>query len=455
MARWTFFDFLLPGFILDHTESLMFPMPWHIRFNYIWFIQCSIIYIWCIRNRIWIPQRGTTFKPWAVKQFQFLLLSHGAFYVVELYVTNMFRAFTPMSIHHAVAILIFVSVYREPNSISVACITPFLVHAFYWSCGATSDELLYTYNWLLLLCGITGIHQYFLELDPKYRIISPVLPLSVLVVSWTNYFTYCHSYFGTMCWKPYLLSDGTDPIYKAKMDKAAAEFLKLYNPTNSTESLTDLVANITTAIDKDEIPEDDGIAPTWRVMVAKLANHLVPKGPVVSFSVTAIGGFCLTLLLTWYVATRISRPIVARWRKARHGAAGMESGFSKQREQSTVSLSRWWWDREGGMGWGRGKPGQFPDVDGAMGKKDEERTLFIEDPSAVFVEGGSDAMRSLVFSKKMADVEEDDDGYFERGRSRRKMRRGSFADSFTSSGSTPSGPSSPRSTTSRTSNVVL
>ncbi|KAJ3194839.1 hypothetical protein HK101_001788 [Irineochytrium annulatum] len=105
-----------------------------------------------------------------------------------------------MAIHHVGALIVFSTVLFEPNAISVVCLTPFLLHAAYWVHGATSDELLGVYNSLMLTCGSIGLHNNF-ALGSVDRPITYILPLAVLVVTWDNYFTYCYSYRGTMCYR--------------------------------------------------------------------------------------------------------------------------------------------------------------------------------------------------------------------------------------------------------------
>ncbi|KAI8846782.1 hypothetical protein BC829DRAFT_491130 [Chytridium lagenaria] len=194
-------DFALPGFLLEQTSALMFPLIWHISLNHLWLLQCLITISYCLYHQRWMPMSGGTFRPWAVKQFKGLLILHAAFYIVELYTTNMWFKFTQMAIHHSFALLIFTTIYLEPNSLSVTTLIPFILHALYWTIGASSDPILYTYNFILGMSGMVGLHQLLL-VEPIDRPITFALPLQVLGVAWTNYFTYCHSYGGTVCWRP-------------------------------------------------------------------------------------------------------------------------------------------------------------------------------------------------------------------------------------------------------------
>ncbi|KAJ3098081.1 hypothetical protein HDU96_000153 [Phlyctochytrium bullatum] len=270
-----FLDFLLPGFVLEHTDALMFPMPWHIRLNRFWLLQSLLALLWCWRSRRFFPQRGGSWTAWPARQFAFLLVVHGLFYVIELYTTKMWTGFTAMAIHHSVALLIFATVAREPNSLCVVTLAPFAWHALYWSLGAESDLLLYSYNWLLFLCGAAGMHNIFVERRATDRPISPVLPLAVLTVCFTNYFTYCHDYRGSFCWRP--------------------------SP-----------------------PDRPGLAagPVERVLAA-LGKR---RARLLAYTALPVILFVVSLVAVWYVAVRVSRPILERWRRAR---AGMASGGGK------------------------------------------------------------------------------------------------------------------------------
>ncbi|KAJ3211418.1 hypothetical protein HDU67_004547 [Dinochytrium kinnereticum] len=328
-------DFLLPGYLLDQTESLMFPMPWHIHLNYIWFLQALIVLVWAGRMGRWVPVAGGSFKAWPAKQFWGLLVVHSGFYLVELYVTEMWTGYTPMAIHHTLALVIFWSVYREPNSLSVTCLTPFVVHAFYWSLGAEMDPLLYLYNWLLLICGVVGLHNYFVQTDPMERPIGPILPLSVILVCWTNYFTYCYAYQGKVCWKPW--------TYETKKSVLGPVFMSGVNAGMDVNFET-------------ESPSSR----RWE-MLKRFVGRWTPKTGQTAFFVSSSFGFVMTLLVCWLVAVRISRPLLERWRKDRWvrsrkvsvGAKGHVYEGSGDNE-AMIELGRWE-EKEGEedvRGWG-------------------------------------------------------------------------------------------------------
>ncbi|KAI8854357.1 hypothetical protein BC829DRAFT_223134 [Chytridium lagenaria] len=128
----------------------MFPIKWHAYLNHLWVLQTFIAVFWCVQHKRWVPMKGGSYVPWAAKQFRGLLVLHGAFYAVELYTTNMWAGFTPMAIHHSVAITIFTTIFLEPNSLSITTLTPFAIHTVYWALGATNFTMLYVYNGLLL-----------------------------------------------------------------------------------------------------------------------------------------------------------------------------------------------------------------------------------------------------------------------------------------------------------------
>ncbi|KAI8854860.1 hypothetical protein BC829DRAFT_428930 [Chytridium lagenaria] len=196
------FDFMLPGVLLEQTQALMFPVRWHVVLNHLWLLQTIIAMAWCISHKRWVPMKGGSYTPWASNQFRFLLLLHGLWFALELYTTSMWTKFTPMAMHHFLALFIFTTIFREANSLSIVTLTPFLAHTLYWALGAIHDPLLYIYNALLWVAGIVGLHNILMISDPADRPISLVLPLEVMSVVWINYFTYCHSYSGFLCWRP-------------------------------------------------------------------------------------------------------------------------------------------------------------------------------------------------------------------------------------------------------------
>ena len=172
----------------------MFPDFYHIVANVVWFIQTSVslwhLYrigkIHPIRNK-----HAWNIFPSSIEQTKWMLLSHSIFYGFELIATNMVVDFHSMAIHHVVSLLIFHHMYRNPGSVSVTSLIPFLLHHIYWALGAQYDSILYIYNGYFFFLGLFELHK------KKGMII--FLPIMAIILPLVNYYSYCVIYKGYVC----------------------------------------------------------------------------------------------------------------------------------------------------------------------------------------------------------------------------------------------------------------
>ncbi|KAI8846995.1 hypothetical protein BC829DRAFT_397288 [Chytridium lagenaria] len=154
-----FINMFLPGFVLEQKDEMMFPTPWHMQWNNLWLSQTTLCILWLAYNRRWVPAWDCNKTSWIAKQFWVMLVTHGLFYIVEIYSTDIIRQYTPMS---------------------------------------TNMNLLMVYNLLLLICGGVTFHNN-VAVGPRHQPNSNVLSVSAMCISGVNYFTYCWSYRGSGC----------------------------------------------------------------------------------------------------------------------------------------------------------------------------------------------------------------------------------------------------------------
>ncbi|KAI9007276.1 hypothetical protein BC832DRAFT_441131 [Gaertneriomyces semiglobifer] len=181
------------------TPDPMLPAEIHRTLNVAFFYQCSIALLYCLWTRRILPtdRRHPTVKSIFLEQFRWMLVLHGAFYAVEMVVTDMLGGGTPMAVHHLVAVVIFTTIAVEPHGICTVSLLPFLLHSYFWvySTGA-SFFLLTLYNWSLLLAGTVGVVLRAIQQPP---VITWRIPAATLLEAGVNYFTYCWNYWGTYC----------------------------------------------------------------------------------------------------------------------------------------------------------------------------------------------------------------------------------------------------------------
>ncbi|ORY50982.1 hypothetical protein BCR33DRAFT_712931 [Rhizoclosmatium globosum] len=200
----------------------MFPNVWHFP-NWILFLHC----VWLRR---WLPsqwQASRDFEakqieakeedgrpwnpPWTVWQFWGMLVTHAAFYLVEVDVTDIISKYPPMASHHLLGVILMWVYSTNVNCLSVLSLFPFVLHSAYFSLGATKDYILASYNIAILLCGLFGMiiskddsHNPLEENESNGAVIAPpislLLPVMALAVGSNNYYTFCQYYYeGDAC----------------------------------------------------------------------------------------------------------------------------------------------------------------------------------------------------------------------------------------------------------------
>ncbi|KAI9326339.1 hypothetical protein DFJ73DRAFT_908912 [Zopfochytrium polystomum] len=218
-------DWLLPGFILDQKDAWMFPTLWHTcvsflpflalcpesahhrantdfmnafsRLNYLWIVQSTLVVLYSLRIRRWYPAWGLSTKAWPIWQFRLFLFTHIFFYIVEMYATSIRTKYFSMWLHHFFAIFLFLAIAIDFNNLSATTCIPMAMHGYFWASGANDYTFLFFYNVALLTAGVIVYHNNV--------VCGPCLPtgslmaLLAILISWTNYFTYCYWYRGTVC----------------------------------------------------------------------------------------------------------------------------------------------------------------------------------------------------------------------------------------------------------------
>jgi len=124
------------------------------KYNIIWVIQIFIAWLYCIKIKRFVPTQANAKISIIIKQFLAYLFTNAIIYILEMLFSNTFFTMFERFAHHVVAIILFYVCYLKQNIISVAFLTPFLIHSIYWLehnvITKYSNELLLLYNLSLL-----------------------------------------------------------------------------------------------------------------------------------------------------------------------------------------------------------------------------------------------------------------------------------------------------------------
>jgi hypothetical protein len=123
--------------------------------NKVWFLQILIAWLYCIKIRRFVPVQANAKNSIFIKQFYIYLFNNSLAYFVEVLFSNAFFILFERFAHHVISALLFYVSYLKPNIISVAYLTPFLLHSIYLLelSYQYTDEILFVYNLSILVCS--------------------------------------------------------------------------------------------------------------------------------------------------------------------------------------------------------------------------------------------------------------------------------------------------------------
>ena len=162
--------------------------------NQVWVIQIFIAWVYCIKIRRFLPEKPNAKISIFIKQFYIYLLTSSIVYLVEILLSNTFFRMFERFAHHVVAIILFYVCYLKSTIISVAFLTPILIHSIYWLrfTKEYSDELLLIYNLSILVNSIIIMMTTYNRTNKLYSL--RVLILSGLLYN-VNIFGKRYEYF--------------------------------------------------------------------------------------------------------------------------------------------------------------------------------------------------------------------------------------------------------------------
>jgi hypothetical protein len=120
--------------------------------NYLWIIQIAICFLYCLKQKKYIP--SSSFKQSIyIKQIYAYFLTSSFVYLIEMLLSNILITLFERFMHHLFATVILCSVIFEPQILSVIFIMPSLIHSIYWlrTNGDYSEILLFSYNFDILI----------------------------------------------------------------------------------------------------------------------------------------------------------------------------------------------------------------------------------------------------------------------------------------------------------------
>ncbi|TPX30559.1 hypothetical protein SmJEL517_g05908 [Synchytrium microbalum] len=181
------------------------PIIYHQIPNVFWLLTSSLALVYFMStDRIMPRRRISTFKntPIWAKGMWLHHVTHTVFYIVEIYVTDMYNLYTPMYIHHIAASCLMMLSMIEPGILSAVYVIPFCFHGVFWARGASELDILTIYNYSLVIASILILYD-----SAKTRVITPIVPAMGIALSCVNAYIYCCYYQGTYCPASILPSD--------------------------------------------------------------------------------------------------------------------------------------------------------------------------------------------------------------------------------------------------------
>jgi hypothetical protein len=180
----------------------MFPQAWHVATNLVFLVQTFICILYFFKRNIFLPVAHHGDYHMEEIQFRGMLIFHCMFYVAELVLTDIISDFTSMSVHHILAIVIFLCMFYEPDTICVFSLLPYALHMVYWVTGGENEYLLFFYNIYFFLLGM-----FMFRHAQQEKVISIFVPSLSIALPLVNYFSYCVWFDGSFC-----IDDATFPV---------------------------------------------------------------------------------------------------------------------------------------------------------------------------------------------------------------------------------------------------
>eukprot|EP00891_Asterochloris_glomerata_P001716 jgi/Astpho2/1716/Aster-04141 len=137
-------------------------------------------------------------------QLQFLdALQHMRTYQIPLRKAVKYLGPEAMVWHHLAALVVYIAVYQKPGTLTAASLTPWSLHAIFWTIHTFTPVSTDSLMWLLVLYNLSLYAVGGICLDCWLRLGPSVMPKAaafgtLLLVS-ANYFGYCRDYSGKYC----------------------------------------------------------------------------------------------------------------------------------------------------------------------------------------------------------------------------------------------------------------
>ncbi|UJR17060.1 hypothetical protein I4U23_003957 [Adineta vaga] len=155
--------------------------------NQFWFIQIIICICYCIKLKRILPTTLYS-KHVAIFQFNFVLLTNGILYIIEMIYTNKFILSFNTFLHHFIAFFIFIFTLFQQDMICVLYLIPYLFHSLYWYLDNSCDYLLFAYNVSLPLSTI-----FIVAFSSFKSNLSLEIPFVTICLFQMNTFTYFYN----------------------------------------------------------------------------------------------------------------------------------------------------------------------------------------------------------------------------------------------------------------------
>lgn len=184
------------GYMLTHYRNhAMFPDDFHIIYSTVWILQSLLLLISSISTNRYLPSTNKPSYSLLTMQYDFALITHSLFYIIEISVTDIYEQYTGMLFHHIFAIILFSLLLQDKSQYCVIMTLPFIIHQIFWILGAQSTPLLLFYNSVFLIVGVVSVLKiriYGLECGCKAA-------MMCIMISCINLYIYCDYYQNTSC----------------------------------------------------------------------------------------------------------------------------------------------------------------------------------------------------------------------------------------------------------------
>ena len=181
---------------LDYRHHAMFPDDFHKIYSSVWLLQSILLLVSSVLSNRFLPSSHPPNSNSILSaQYDFALITHTLFYLIELSITNMYEVYTGMLFHHIFAIILFAFLLKYKSYYCASTTLPFIMHQVFWLDGADSIPMLICYNIVLMTTAILSIIKI------KVYLLNCGLSVSVmcLMIVSVNLYIYCDSMPNSVC----------------------------------------------------------------------------------------------------------------------------------------------------------------------------------------------------------------------------------------------------------------